>query len=101
MTPAAKLDSELCSASPTASPAAPMTAISELVWMPAWLSAAMMTMATNRMWALPDRNDTSIGSQPRLAIMRPRPVRSRPANHRPTTRITAAKPMRTPNSIAH
>ena len=84
MTPEAKFDRELCSDRPMARPAAPSKAISEVVSMPSWLSAAITTNSNKTQRRIASRKPTRISS-----ILRARS--SLPA--KPTTTDTTMRPM--------
>ena len=97
-TPDAKFASEPCKARPTARPAAPMTAISEVVCTPIWLIAAMMTKIINAQYARLHTNVSRILSTSWVCITLCNPFVMRRAIMRPTKNMTNAINAFMPNS---
>lgn len=99
--PEAILESELCNAIPTARPAAPITAIIEVVSTPKAHRAAMKMKASKatfiRFLTKPDK----VGSAPLRAIRRTtKPVRI-VATQRPRTNMARAPMIRGPYNVPH
>ena len=77
ITPEAKFDRELCRDRPMARPAAPSRATRDVVLMPSWLSAAIITNSSSTQRSIELRKLTRISSMPR------------PFSSLPTTRTIA------------
>ena len=69
ITPAAKFCNEFCKAKPTAKPAAPISAINEVVSKPNWFSAATKINSNNRALAIALKKLIKISSIPDLSII--------------------------------
>ncbi len=101
ITPAAKFDSEPCSARPTARPAAPRTAITAVVLTPTVSSAATITTTIKPAYATLMTNLRSEMSTLLRAITRSSAFMIVRAIQRPTTKITRATISFTPNGTRY
>ncbi len=89
-TPPAKLASEPCKARPTARPAAPSTAINEVVSIPIIPATVIRTIALKPAPVRLIRKFLSVSSIPPLLSAAPMPRVTIPTIHQPTIKVTKA-----------